>query len=262
MLSVEKQMLFLMSRTEKMNIQDLLRIYEKRGYAPTYIRSSLSRLKKGGYVISPSRSMYRITDIGRSFVTSINGKPQRVREAWDGRWHIVMAGVPEEQRRKRDALRVGLLQFGFGMLYNGVYVNPWNNAQEVGSLVDSLELSGCVTCVSGSMEIGSITSQHAEKIWQLDKVAALYHDKWQWYKSEFEPLLRRADVQEDAALELFLLYLSIGESISDLFLLDPMLPAELLSPEWEEHHAKLEQMMETHRQLAGRIPDLKSVWPS
>ncbi|MFB5676669.1 PaaX family transcriptional regulator C-terminal domain-containing protein [Paenibacillus terreus] len=254
MLSVEKQMLFLMSRTGKMNIQELLRIYEKRGYAPTYIRNSLSRLKKGGYVISPARSEYQITDMGRSFLASINSKPLRVREAWDGRWHVVMAGIPEAQRRKRDALRAGLLQFGFGMLYNGVYINPWSNVNEVNRLVDSLGLSGCVTFVSGRMEIGSITPQLAEKIWQLEKVDTLYRDKWRWYQTEFEPLLQRAGGQEDSPLELFLLYLSLGEAVSDLFLLDPMLPAELLPPEWEEHHDRLEQMIEAYRQLAGRIP--------
>lgn len=45
-LSVEKTMLFLLSRVDQMSSQQFVEIYEQRGYTSTYIRNSLSRLKK------------------------------------------------------------------------------------------------------------------------------------------------------------------------------------------------------------------------
>jgi phenylacetic acid degradation operon negative regulatory protein len=43
---------------------------------------------------------------------------------WDGRWLVVVASVPEEQRHLRHKLRTGLAWAGFGPLGQGVWVCP------------------------------------------------------------------------------------------------------------------------------------------
>lgn len=253
MLSIEKQMLSLLSRTNHMEIQELIRIYEKRGYSATYIRNALSRLKKEGYVVSPSRSLYEATESGRSFIRSINRKPQRYDEKWDGQWHIVMLEVPEEERRKRDQFRSLMLELGFGLLYHSVYISPWDTLEDVLECVRALGLEGNCTYVQGEIRHGVILPEKARNVWQLEKVGALYQEKRGWFEAEFLQAMRSVFESGKDALELFLLYLELGEAISDLYLADPMLPEELLPSDWTAP-GLLEDMFGTYRTIEQAIP--------
>ncbi|WP_310829131.1 PaaX family transcriptional regulator C-terminal domain-containing protein [Paenibacillus pedocola] len=252
MLSVEKTMLFLLSRVDQMGAQQFVEIYEQRGYTSTYIRNSLSRLKKEGYIASPSRSIYQITTSGRSYIKSINSKPARYHQTWDHTWDVVMLEVPEHERKKRDAFRAAILQLGFGLLYNSVYISPWNYRQEVTEYIQSLGLTGNVSILRGEFAEGSITPAKAWTIWQLDKVEAVYQDKWSWSQTEFAPLVDEA-VRDGQALRLFLLYLQIGEVLSGLFMVDPSLPDELLPADWSGKTV-LAELQAQSRRLAEAIP--------
>lgn len=239
MLSVEKQMLFLLSKTDQMQTQELIRIYEQRGYSAPYIRNGLSRLKKDRYVETPSRSTYIITESGRAFIRSINRKPELSNQRWDGRWHFILLSFPESERGRRDGLRTDLLQTGFGMLYNGVYVSPWPYREELAELLDKHDAGEYVTVVTGAVEHGDITAEKAWTIWPLEETAQCYVRKRAWYVEQYVPLFNEALARlheavrtDNAGLELFLLYLQLGEQINELFLLDPMLPPALLPAEW------------------------------
>ncbi|KIL36421.1 PaaX family transcriptional regulator [Gordoniibacillus kamchatkensis] len=272
MLSVEKQMLFLLSRADDLETQDLIRIYENRGYSAPYIRNALSRLKKDGYADSPTRSMYRITDAGRKFIRSINFKPQLYGHAWDRTWHLVLSEFPETERRRRDQFRADLLQTGFGLLYDGVYISPWPYREETDELIRKHAVERYVTCISGTMTGRAITADEAADIWSLGAVAEAYERKREWFAGEFKPQAERllmtdgsgrkgkagvggavggnvergkavagragtgADLAETPGtadeMQLFLLYLQLGEAISELYLTDPMLPEELLRSDW------------------------------
>ncbi|MFD0695128.1 PaaX family transcriptional regulator C-terminal domain-containing protein [Paenibacillus sp. GCM10027628] len=233
MLSIEKQLLFLLSRTDSMDAQELIRIYEKRNYSAPYIRNSLAKLKKEGFAVTPSRSRYQITDEGRSFIQSINHKPELYQETWDHKWHLVMLQIPESERKKRDQFRSEMAQIGFGLLYNSVYISPWIFRHEVGQLIDKHGLSGQVTQFHGAMLDTSIAPSDAASIWSLDQVAGTYRDKLHWFTTEFEPNMQKTLHHHAEPLTLFTAYLHLGEVISELYLADPMLPKELLPPDWE-----------------------------
>ncbi|WP_379151189.1 PaaX family transcriptional regulator C-terminal domain-containing protein [Paenibacillus sp. sgz5001063] len=252
MLSVEKTMLFLLSKVEQMGAQQFVEIYEHRGYTSTYIRNALSRLKKEGYVASPSRSWYQVTAAGLAYIKAINSKPARYQEQWDQTWDVVMLEVPESERKKRDQFRSALLQLGYGLLYNSVYISPWNYRKEVTAQIGKLELEGKVSILQGQFLEGSITPLQAQSIWQLDKVEALYQEKSGWLQQEFAPLMKDA-LHKGQALELFLLYLQIGEELSGMFMTDPYLPDELLPDHWSGKRI-LREMTEYGSRLAAAIP--------
>lgn len=257
MQSIEKQMLYLLSRADYIEIQELIKIYEKQGYAASYVRNSLSRLKKEGYVVSPSRSNYQITDLGRAFVESINRKPARYSEQWDGNWEVVMLEVPEEERKKRDLFRSQILQYGFGLLYNSVYVSPWDYQQDVLYSIRNLGLEGKVSLFHGTFQEGLITRDKAFKIWKLDSLEQIYQEKLKWFQEDFKPSADRILNQDKNALDLFLLYLQLGEVISEMFLIDPMLPQELLPAEWAGQRI-LYQFFEEYDHLSNAIPNESS----
>ncbi|MEW9699384.1 PaaX family transcriptional regulator C-terminal domain-containing protein [Paenibacillus sp. SI8] len=254
MLSIEKQLLFLLSRTDSMDAQELIRIYEKRSYSAPYIRNGLAKLKKEGFASTPSRSRYQITGEGRAFIQSINQKPQLYQETWDHTWHLVMLQIPESERKKRDQFRSDIVQAGFGLLYNSVYISPWVLRKEVAQLIEKHGLSGQATQFHGSMLDTSITDAEAASIWPLEQVAAIYREKWAWFTAEFEPAVQKALHEQHAEpLTLFTAYLHLGEVISELYLADPMLPGELLPQNWEGRTI-LHKLQEHLQALAQAIP--------
>ncbi|AFC33244.1 putative PaaX family transcriptional regulator [Paenibacillus mucilaginosus 3016] len=255
MLSIEKQILFLLSRSGPMDTQELLRIYERRGYTAPTIRNALSHLKKNGYAVSPARSVYEITETGRTFIRTINRKPQFYDRAWDGSWHLVMVEIPEAERRRRDAFRADIRQTGFGLLYHSVYIAPWNYSEEVQDLLGKHGIGDKARQFHGSMQEPRLSAAEAAEIWELAAAGREYEKMWAWYTSICLPAAGNLLAQGEAAdpLDLFTLYLELGEVISGLYLVDPMLPPELLPADWQGRH-QLRTMQEGLRQLAEAIP--------
>lgn len=254
MLSVEKQMLYLLSRTENMETQEMIQIYKERKYSAQYIRNTLTHLKKEGYVISPSHSTYQITDLGRLFVQSINRKPKRYGEEWNKSWYIVMLEVPEKERKKRYQFRSEILQLGFGHLYSSVYISPWNYWEEVIQCVRKLDLEENVTLFQGETQHGDITPQKVRRIWDLEKVITIYKNKWNWFSKEFQPFMYQTLETSKNPLDLFLLYLQLGEAVSELYMIDPMLPKELLPSSWEPKSI-LKELINNTSLISQAIPD-------
>ncbi|MGO4106465.1 PaaX family transcriptional regulator C-terminal domain-containing protein [Paenibacillus sp. YAF4_2] len=251
MLSVEKQMLFLLSKADQLQSQELIRIYEKRGYSAPYIRNGLSKLKKEHYVDTPSRSTYSITEAGRMYIRSINRKPGLYSAAWDGTWHLVLISFPESERKRRDQLRADLLQTGLGLLYSGVYVSPWPYREEVIELIHKHQAEQYVSVFSGKMEHGEITTNQAEEIWPLSDITRIYEEKLRWYEEQFEPLLTSS--LNDQPLELFILFLILGETINELYLIDPMLPSKLLPANWRAREI-LKRLTDCLNKIIEAIP--------
>lgn len=252
MISFEKQLLFLLSHVPQLETSDLLSIYQARKYSPQYIRNTLSQMKKAGYITSPTRSSYSITDAGLSCLNAINRKPVKHHSEWDNTWQIVMLEIPETNRKIRNQFRSDLIRLGFGMLYNSVYVSPWDYAQEVNELAATYQIHDNITIIKGCFLTNPITPEKAEKIWQLDKIARLYTEKIRWFKKEFIP---SASALPDSAspLDSFIHFLYLGEQLSDLFITDPILPQVLLPEDWPGDSVR-EEMLQMLHHLSSKIP--------
>lgn len=231
MISLEKQILFLLSQVSVIEIRELIRIYEVRKYSPQHIRNTLSRLKKAGYIDSPGRSAYSITESGQLWLNVTNNKPLKYAAAWDNCWYIVMLEIPESQRKIRDMFRADLLGLGFGMLYNSVYIAPWDYTNEVLKLAAAYQVEKNITMLNGSFLTNEITPPKAWEIWRLAKVEELYLKQAQWFRQEFLPAYRA--IPKDAqAVDFFVLFLELGEHLSELLINDPMLPKPILPEHW------------------------------
>ncbi|WP_027415974.1 PaaX family transcriptional regulator C-terminal domain-containing protein [Aneurinibacillus terranovensis] len=232
MLSIEKQILYILTRIARIEVQELVKIYKARGYSSQYIRNTLSQLKKGGYVSSPARSSYSITEQGRSFVQSINRKPSQYQTTWDKTWYIVMVEIPEGDRKKRDQFRNDLLQQGFGPLYKGVYISPWDYSRRIIELAKHYQIQKHVTLVKGVLLHNEVTPEKAAEIWHLDQIKQIYVEKWNYFKKQFLPDIEQKLMNVPDPLDIFLHFLQLGEIITELSLRDPMLPKELLPNNW------------------------------
>lgn len=252
MLSIEKQILYILSNVPALEVQELIRLYEERGYSPQSIRNILSRLKKEKFVDCPQRSTYQILDKGRQFVQVVNEKPKLSEQLWDGTWYIVMAEIPESERRKRDKFRGELLQLGFATFYKATYISPWNYTDTVQKIAASYDIVNNVTLCKAEFLCNEINREKAYKIWNLESLMLLYREKWKWFKETFIPSTEAFILNEEDPLKIFVQFLHLGEVISEIFLHDPMLPDELLPADWQGKRM-LHEMYSYNHKLVERI---------
>lgn len=253
MQSIEKQILFLLTKKRCMHAKELVQIYTKRGYKEQSIRNVLSRMKKEQYIQAEERSLYSIVDKGEQFLSFVNRKPWQYDVDWKHKWCFVHFEVPELERVKRDQFRLHLLQLGFGQLYKGVYVSPWDYSKQLLPWIHASSMEEYVTISEASMLFGDITPERAAEIWPLGDIHQLYQEKWQWYQGEFLPALNQEIRGGLDPLELFVLYLHIGEVISELSLRDPMLPIALLPEDWMGHTI-IAELYRSFQSFATLIP--------
>jgi phenylacetic acid degradation operon negative regulatory protein len=105
-----------------------------------------------------------------------------------------------------------------------------------------------------------MTEDQVEEIWSLSELMRIYSEKQRWFEAYFNPMfnsslarLTSADASESDALELFVLFLTLGETINELYLIDPMLPTELLPSDWSGR-AILQRLTEGLAKIIEAIP--------
>ncbi|MED4456228.1 PaaX family transcriptional regulator C-terminal domain-containing protein [Metabacillus fastidiosus] len=260
-MTIEKQLLYLLSKVDTMDGKELLKIYEAMNYTPQTIRNLLSKLKKEKYIVSVDRSVYSISSSGRDVIHSFYRKKNYYMEKWNEKWYIVLMEIPETERKKRDTFRRNLIQLGFGHLYKSVYIHPWDISHIIINMIDSLEIESYVTMLASSEFIlnkisseGSSGTNKASEIWNLEKINTLYKEKLDWFEQEFEPAINQLlkDKNPDI-LKIFTGYLRLGETINDLLLIDPMLPPEFSPKSWMGTNI-LDKFNKFHQSLANLIP--------
>jgi phenylacetic acid degradation operon negative regulatory protein len=94
-----------------------------------YLANALHRLRNKGYIAFEGKDgsrRVRITGAGKQKLeekkTMMMARSSK--RAWDGMWRIVIFDIPEQTRKKRDALRRELRMVGFKMLQQSVWVTP------------------------------------------------------------------------------------------------------------------------------------------
>lgn len=247
MLSIDKQMLFLLTCVPSISIQRFLEIYTARGYSQQSVRNIVSRLKQLGYIEAVKRSQYAITEHGQRTLISIASKGFHYGDQWDGQWQLVTFEIHESDRSKRYQLRGSLISLGFAALHKNTYICPWDYVDEVDRLTAKFELRDNVAQMKGAFQHFAITPELAARMWGLEKIKAAHQEKWNWFHQDFIPATERYKQAGDA-LQLFILYLELGEIMGELVILDPMLPAELLPPGWMG-----QQVMSTFNEQFGSM---------
>ncbi|SDH56577.1 PaaX family transcriptional regulator [Nonomuraea jiangxiensis] len=143
--------------------------------------------------------------------------------AWDGRWLVLTAGVPETQRRLRHRLRTKLTWLGLGSPAPTLWVVPDAAKEaEVREVIRELDLADRAYAWTGSSaEIGD-TAKLISAAWDLDDVEKRYLR----FIEDFEG---RAVASDRAA---FVNQVLLIQEWRRFPFLDPDLPAELLDHAW------------------------------
>ncbi len=140
---------------------------------------------------------------------------------WDGEWTLVTFSIPESQRHLRHMLRTRLRWLGFAPLYNGIWVSPWDRADEVAQLLSELDIFS-VSIFRAKLSTSSPDSPVSA--WDLDALARAFDE----FIEEFAPLLERVRAGEIGSAEALRQRTFVMDAWRRFPGIDPDLPVELL----------------------------------
>jgi phenylacetic acid degradation operon negative regulatory protein len=143
--------------------------------------------------------------------------------AWDGRWLVLTAGVPETQRQLRHRLRTRLTWLGLGSPSPTLWVIPDASKEAaVRDVVRELDLGDRAYAWTGTSAAIGDTAKLITAAWDLDDVEKRYLG----FIERFEGVAVAAD------REAFVSQVLLIQEWRRFPFLDPDLPAELLDHDW------------------------------
>lgn len=209
--------------------QTLVALMDGLGVRDKAARQALARMHEGGWLGRERvgrRTRWTLTDHSRALLEAgaarIYDFGQHVRP-WDGTWVVLLASVPERDRRVRYRMGIGLSWAGFGSLGQGVWLSPWaQQEQDAVTLLDGL----AVQATSFRARLGELGSGSAlaGQAWDLPRLRARYDT----FVADTDVLLASLPEGEAAAVELA----TLVHRWRRFPFLDPDLPAALLPSDW------------------------------
>jgi phenylacetic acid degradation operon negative regulatory protein len=167
--------------------------------------------------------------------------------AWDGRWLVLLVGVPENERQLRTKLRTQLGWAGLGSVNPTTWVTPRvNREHEAIRVLEDLGLDAASW--SFLAEAGSLGNERslARTAWDLEAIEARYE--------HFLELAGRRRPRTDR--QALIAQVRLVQEWRRFPLLDPGLPKELLPPRWSGSRAA-DVFRERH---AAWAPRAQAAW--
>jgi phenylacetic acid degradation operon negative regulatory protein len=199
-------------------------------------RQAIARTASDGWISSERdgrRVRWVLAPPGRKLLTEGAARIYSVgsrQTSWDGRWLVVMASVPETQRKLRHKLQTRLAWAGLGNPVGGMWVSPHpDRAEEVRRIIADLGLEGSALSFVGPFgEIGSERSL-VNRAWNLAEVGEHYE--------QFLAMVN-ADKSPPPGDETLFAQVRLVHEWRRFPFLDPQLPDTLLPSKWIGHRAK------------------------
>jgi phenylacetic acid degradation operon negative regulatory protein len=224
-----------------LSVASLIRLMAAAGADEPAVRSSISRLKQRG-ILEPVRAGgaagYALSGAGIEILAEGDRRIfERPRALLADGWLLAVFSVPEQERRRRHALRSRLAWLGFGTVSAGVWIAPGHLAAQTSDVLRRHGLSGYVNLFRADYLAFGEVRELIGQWWDLERLAREY----QAFLAEAAPVLARWEpdgtgpgagdqVQRDQRA--FADYVQMLTAWRRLPFLDPGLPAELLPGHW------------------------------
>jgi phenylacetic acid degradation operon negative regulatory protein len=223
------------------------------------VRQALARSASEGWLRGTRhgrRTSWELSPSGRRLLTDGTARIYgfgRPMTAWDGQWLMVLASVPESDRRRRHLLRTRLAWSGLGNLSPGVWVTPHPEREpEVREVLREIGVAGTATIFIGRLGDVDEARRVARQAWDLDAIEPAYED----FLDAVRALRPRGDAETFAA------HTRLVQEWRRFPFLDPGLPVELLPDGWsgarafalfhKRHHAWRPAADRQWEAMAGR----------
>ncbi|MGY1691555.1 PaaX family transcriptional regulator [Geodermatophilus sp. SYSU D01105] len=244
---------FVLPRATPVWTATLIDLLAELDVAEKAARQAIMRTADSGWIEAGRvgrETRWSLTDAGtrllregteRIYGFAADGRP------WDGRWLLVSAAVPENNRPLRQRLRTRLGWAGLGVVNATTWVTPWTDREgEVRGVLEELDLlSGSWSFVATAGQVGDERAL-ARTAWDLDAIERRYED--------FLELVGRR--RPRTGRQALVAQVRLVQEWRRFPLLDPGLPRELLPPRWSGNRAA-EVFRERH---AAWAPRAQAAW--
>lgn len=216
-----------------LSVGSLIKLMSELGVDEPAVRSSISRLKRRGILLSErvgGVAGYALSDRARAILDEGDRRIfERPRATLEDGWVMAVFSVPESERQKRHTLRSRLTWLGFGTVAAGVWIAPGHLEEETRDVLDRYDLANYVDLFHADYRGFAHLGDAVSSWWELDGLEKLYDE----FTTTYEPVLDRwkRKRREDDALA-FADYVRTLTAWRRLPFLDPGLAPELLPPDW------------------------------
>lgn len=220
-------------------VSALIRLLGAAGMDAPSVRSSVSRLKRRGFLL-PARAAdgsaaYELSAEARQLLDDGDRRIYRspaeetVEAGAAEDWLVAVFSVPEQERHKRHLLRSRLARLGFGSVAPGVWIAPARLYEETEHTLERLHLTAYVELFRGAHLGFAPTAEAVARWWDLTALAKQHEE----FLDLHEPALRALQSgPEPTPEEAYRRYLLVLDSWRRLPYADPGLPRELLPADW------------------------------
>lgn len=203
-------------------------------------RTAISRLARRGVVESGrhgKRSFYRLTQTtadnlmggGRWIATFGTGE-----ESWDGWWTLIAFSLPQAASAERRALRGQLRWLGFAPLYDGLWVSPHELHPPHVAMLSMVAAGATSVFRARHVDVAGIANRRPIDAWDIAALAREYDS----FIQRWSPLLPRIRAGEVTGAAAVRTRTEVMDAYRRFPLLDPLLPIELMPPDWPRARAR------------------------
>lgn len=233
-----------------LSVASLVRLMAELGVDGPAVRSSISRLKRRGILLSSRHGTAAGYSMSSLLLDVLEEGDARIfgqsRSSVDDGWLLVVFSVPESERENRHALRTVLTRLGFGTAAAGVWIAPANVEREVRETLQRRQLDQYVDIFSGDhIAFGDLRSKVSDW-WDLDELTALYAE----FIDAYRPILAECRKGGITSRDAFVFYIEMLTMWRRLPYRDPGLPLTLLPGDWNSVVAE-ELFRELNTALSG-----------
>lgn len=193
------------------------------------VRQALARSAGEGWIAGERhgrRTAWSLTPAGERLLTDGTERIYGFGDPpadWAGEWLMILASVPESDRRLRHLLRTRLAWNGLGNLSPGVWVSPHPEREpQVREVLAEIGVASTATLFTGRLRDLDEARRVARQAWDLGEIAAAYED----FLAAVQPLRPTDEPDTFAALT------RLVQEWRRFPFLDPALPPDLLPADW------------------------------
>lgn len=208
-------------------VADLIELMAALGVDAGVVRSSVSRLKQRGVLVSDRAegAGYRLSEsLEEVFAAGDHRIFEAPRAGADDPWLLASFSVPESERPLRHQLRKLLHRLGFGQVSGGLWIAPGLVADETRAALHHSGLDGYVELFLGARVSAEPLAEAVQGWWDLSVLEPLYRTFVDTYASVLAA--RPGD------REAFRAYVAALTQWRRLRYLDPGIPFALLPQNW------------------------------
>lgn len=203
-------------------------------------RTTISRLARRG-VLEGRRdgrySAYRLTDPaaanlsnGAREIAAFGAAP----ESWDGWWTLVAFSIPQEENTQRRAIREHLRWRGYAPLYDGVWVAPHPLTDQERTALAGIAFGAMSVFRAQHLELETGATRNPVDAWDIAGIAKQYTTFIRRWNRRL-PRIAAGKISGIAAVRL---RTEVMDTYRRFPVLDPLLPIELLPPDWPRARAR------------------------